>query len=164
MSIKSNGPNLKSQYKQGRFRPQHPEKYAGNPTQIIYRSGWELLFCQYCDRDPRIVRWGSEEVPIRYVHPIKGVEQNYYVDFWLVVREADGKYQQFLVEIKPKSQLTKPQEPRTRRAASLQRYAREIETFQVNAAKFVAARHFATQRGMKFTILTEDHLHRYGHA
>ena len=31
----------------GFFKPKNPQKYNGNPTNIIYRSGWELKFMMY---------------------------------------------------------------------------------------------------------------------
>ena len=35
----------------GRFRPQHPEKYKGNPAMIEYRSSWELNFMKWLDSE-----------------------------------------------------------------------------------------------------------------
>ena len=41
--------NEDSKYRQGKYRPQNPKKYGGDPTNIVYRSSYELKFMQYCD-------------------------------------------------------------------------------------------------------------------
>ena len=33
----------------GKYNPRNPEKYKGNPHNIIYRSLWERKFMVYCD-------------------------------------------------------------------------------------------------------------------
>lgn len=55
----------------GRYTPQHPEKYLGDPTKIRFLSSWELRFFQACDMNPNILKWGSEEFKVPYWHPIK---------------------------------------------------------------------------------------------
>ncbi len=40
---------------QGYFKPKNPQKYKGDPTNIIYRSGWELKFMLYVDSHPEIL-------------------------------------------------------------------------------------------------------------
>ena len=44
----------------GKFRPQNREKYKGNSSNIVYRSGWELNFMKYLDRQPEVLQWNSE--------------------------------------------------------------------------------------------------------
>ena len=44
----------------------------GNPTNIIYRSSWELRVMNYFDRNPNILQWASEEFSIPYRSPIDG--------------------------------------------------------------------------------------------
>jgi hypothetical protein len=56
-------------YHQGLFHPQNPEKYKGDSNNIIYRSSWELKFMKYCDRNDKILEWGSEEFFIPYLDP-----------------------------------------------------------------------------------------------
>ena len=50
----------------GRFKPKHYKKYKGDPTKVIYRSMWELRFMKYCDKNPSILEWSSEEIIIPY--------------------------------------------------------------------------------------------------
>ena len=50
----------------GKFRPTKPRKYKGDPTNIVFRSLWELKFMKYCDTNKNIIKWASEEHVIRY--------------------------------------------------------------------------------------------------
>jgi hypothetical protein len=52
---------------QGVYIPDHPEKVIGG--EIIYRSGWELAFAQWCDRNPSVVQWGGEPMCVQYRNP-----------------------------------------------------------------------------------------------
>jgi len=68
---------------QGYFKPKNPQKYKGDPTNIIYRSGWELKFMLYVDSHPEILEWGSEEFSIPYRSPIDGRIHRYFPDFYI---------------------------------------------------------------------------------
>ena len=48
----------------GKYYPSYPQKYKGDPTNIIYRSLWERKFMVYCDKNERILEWGSEEIAL----------------------------------------------------------------------------------------------------
>ena len=62
----------------GRYIPTHPKKYKGNPTTIYYRSLWERKFMVYCDKNDRILEWGSEEIQIPHaILNQKNVSQNH---------------------------------------------------------------------------------------
>ena len=50
----------------GKYKPKNRSKYKGDPTKIIYRSLWERRFMVYCDENPSIIKWASEEVVIPY--------------------------------------------------------------------------------------------------
>lgn len=133
----------------GKFRPQNNEKYRGNASNIIYRSGWELKFMKYLDRQPNILQWSSEEVIIPYRSPIDGKVHRYYPDFWVKTLKGET-----LIEIKPKKQ-TKPPVNKDKRTKS---YRNATLTFMKNSAKWKAAKGYCDDRQMKFLILTEDHL------
>ena len=95
----------------GKFRPQNRNKYKGNASDIRYRSGWELNFMKYLDRQPEVLRWSSEEIIIPYKSPIDGRMHRYFPDFW--VKTAKGET---LIEIKPKKQPKPPkQNPKHKR-------------------------------------------------
>ena len=133
----------------GKFRPQNREKYKGNASNIIYRSGWELDFMKYLDRQPGVLQWNSEETIIPYKSPIDGKWHRYYPDFWVKTLKSET-----IIEIKPKKQTKPPKEnPKHRR-----RYLREVKTFVVNEAKWKAAKEFCENKGFQWKIMTEDTL------
>lgn len=141
-------------YYQGRFKPKNPKKYLGDPTNIIYRSGWELKFMRFCDSHPNVIQWGSEEVVIPYVSPIDGKVHRYFTDFIVKQLNTMGKKETLIIEVKPKAQ-TRPPEKKSR---VTKRYLTEVKTWGVNQAKWKAANEFCKDRGWKFRIVTEDDL------
>jgi len=131
----------------GKFRPQNPKKYKGDYTKIIYRSGWELKFMNYLDRQPDVISWSSEEVIIPYKSPIDNKFHRYYPDFWVKTLKGES-----LIEIKPKRQTLPPKEnPKHRR-----RYLKEVKTWGINSAKFAAAEQFCRTKGWEWRIITDD--------
>ncbi len=131
----------------GKFRPQNPKKYKGDYTKIIYRSGWELKFMNYLDRQPDVISWSSEEVIIPYKSPIDNKFHRYYPDFWVKTLKGES-----LIEIKPKRQTLPPKEnPKHRR-----RYLKEVKTWGINSAKFAAAEQFCKSKGWEWRIITDD--------
>lgn len=132
------------------FKPIFPEKYSGDPTNIIMRSSWETMFANWCDKNPSIVRWSSEETIVPYRCPTDGKIHRYFVDFKITVRE--GKT--FLVEVKPAKQTLPPVYP----GRQTQRYLTESMLFIKNQAKWEAARNYCKDRGWEFKIITEKEL------
>ena len=139
----------------GLYKPVNPKKYRGNPTRIIYRSMWEKKFMIFCDHTSSIVEWGSEEIIIPYRSPIDGRVHRYYPDFYIKILTKSGKYEKYVIEVKPKKQTQKPNEKPKRKTAA---WKREVLTYIKNRAKWDAAEDFCEDRQMKFKILTEDHL------
>lgn len=139
----------------GLYKPTNPKKYRGNPTRIIYRSMWERKFMVFCDNNPSIVEWGSEEVIIPYRCPTDGRVHRYYPDFYIKVQSKSGQITKYLIEVKPKKQVAGPEKQPKRKTAS---WKREVMTYMKNRAKWEAAENFCEDRQMKFLILTEDHL------
>ena len=131
----------------GKFSPQNPKKFKGDYTKIIYRSGWELKFMNYLDRQPEVISWSSEEVIIPYKSPIDNRFHRYYPDFWVKTLKGES-----LIEIKPKRQTQPPKEnPKHRR-----RYLKEVKTWGINSAKFAAAEQFCKSKGWEWRIITDD--------
>ena len=147
----------KTRFHQGNYRPKNPQKYLGNPTNIIYRSGWEKYFLQWCDMTPSVVGYGSEELIIPYVSPLDGNLHRYFIDFVVLVRQKDGSIKKFAVEIKPYSQ-TQPPKMSSSRKMLTESLRKKIETYSVNQAKWEAAKKFCSQHNMSFIILTEKQL------
>ena len=88
----------------GKYKPSFPDKYRGDPTNIIYRSLWERKFCVYCDLNENIIEWASEEKCIPYRSPLDGKIHRYFPDFLIKVKEANGSIKKYMIEIKPKKQ------------------------------------------------------------
>ena len=138
----------------GLFKPKHPNKYKGDPSNIVFRSSWELKFMNYLDAHEDVITWSSEEFCIPYRSPVDGAVHRYFPDFWLKQRKLDGTIETVVVEIKPKKQ-TMPPEPQKKRT---KRYINEVMTWGVNSAKWQAAQKFCESKNWKFAIFTENHL------
>ena len=139
---------------QGYFKPKNPQKYKGDPTNIIYRSGWELKFMLYVDSHPEILEWGSEEFSIPYRSPIDGRIHRYFPDFYIKKKVKDGKSQTLVVEIKPLKQTIEPEKQNKK----TKRYINEVMTWGINSSKWKAAHEFCKERNWQFLILTEKEL------
>lgn len=135
----------------GRFTPKNPKKYKGDPTNIIFRSGWELRVMKWLDEKTDVVEWSSEELSIAYKSPIDNRAHRYFPDMLAKIRQPNGSIKTVLIEIKPEKQT---KEPRKQKKIS-QRYITEVTTWGVNKAKWEAARNFCADRGWDFMILTE---------
>ena len=138
----------------GKFRPNNPDKYKGDPANIVYRSRWELMVMQKLDSHPDVLEWGSEEIVIPYRSPIDGRVHRYFPDFYMKKRGIDGKIESVLIEVKPYAQTRPPivQNKPTRR------YINEVATWGVNSAKWKMAEEYCRDRGWKFIIMTENEL------
>ena len=97
-----------------RYKPSYPQKYKGNPNNIICRSSWERRFCRWCDLNENIISWASEEFSIPYVSPVDNRVHRYYPDYLIKVKESDGKVKTYVVEVKPKKQTAPPKKPKDR--------------------------------------------------
>ena len=137
----------------GYFNPRNPQKYRGDPTNIIYRSRWELLVMQKLDAHPDVVSWSSEEIIVPYRSPIDGRIHRYFVDF-VFTKINNGKKETVMAEIKPYNQtMPPPKQQKTNK-----RYINEVVTWGINEAKWKAAQEYCADRGWKFQIITEKEL------
>jgi hypothetical protein len=142
-------------YHQGRFHPQNPEKYKGDYANIIYRSSWEVGFMRWCDRNPNILEWGSEEFFIPYYDTTTNKVRRYFPDFIIKVKESNGNTQKYIVEVKPERQTKPPTQSKNKRKKT---YITEALTYEKNLAKWKAAKEFCEDRGIIFKIITEKEL------
>jgi len=138
----------------GKFRPSKPKKYKGDPTNIVYRSLWELKFMRYCDSNNNIVKWSSEEIVIPYRSPLDNRFHRYFPDFYLKYKNNSGKVVEKVIEIKPAKQV---QEPKIQKRRT-KRYVTEVVNYAKNQAKWEAAEEFCKDRRWQFQILTEKEL------
>ena len=142
------GESVKSRYK-----PNNPKKYNGDYRNIICRSNWERRFCSWCDLNENVLEWGSEEFWIPYRAP-DGRVRRYFPDFIMKVKEQTGEIKTYVIEVKPKKQ-TRPPKPRKKVTKS---YLYECKTYEVNQAKWKAAREWCADRKVEFKIVTEKEL------
>lgn len=133
-----------------KYTPIFPEKYTGDHTNIIMRSSWETHFALWCDKNPSVLKWSSEETIVPYRCPTDDRIHRYFIDFKIQV--STGKV--YLVEVKPSAQCQPPVFPGRR----TQRYLTESLTFIKNQAKWKAANEYAKDRGWEFKIITEKEL------
>jgi hypothetical protein len=140
----------------GLFTPRNPEKYLGDPSKIRFLSSWERMFMEFCDKNVNVIKWGSEEFKVPYVHPIKKNADgspkvcNYIPDFIIKYQDRDGKMLTEVIEIKPHKQTV---------------IGKKVSTYDkvqlvINDAKWRSAKSFCDNHGIKFRVLTEKELFR----
>lgn len=134
----------------GYFKPRNPSRYEGDPTNIVYRSSWELRVMFWLDKHPEVISWSSEEIIIPYLSPLDNKWHRYFVDF--KVRTIKGTS---LIEVKPASQTVAPI---ARKGKSKRTYLTEVRTWAVNQAKWKAAENYAELRGWNFIKFTEKEI------
>jgi len=135
----------------GRFQPKNPKKYIGNPTNIIYRSSWELHLMLFLDSNNDVVGWGSEEIVIPYISPMDNKMHRYFPD--MIVKKKNDEV--ILIEVKPYQQTQEPKVPQKRTRTFLN----EAATYLINQAKWKAAREYCADRKWTFQIITEKELY-----
>lgn len=141
-------------FKQGIFKPSNPQKYIGS-SNPIYRSGWELKFFRWADLNENIIAWGSENIIIPYVSPFDQKVHRYFVDNFIVFKDKDGNKKKFLIEIKPSSQVARPEYSKRKKQSTM---VYEQTTWVTNQAKWEAAKKWAEKKNCQFLILTEKEL------
>jgi hypothetical protein len=142
-------------YKQGKFKPKNPQKYDGNPTEIYFRSSYELKMFQYCDLTESVISYQSEEFCIPYRSPIDGRIHRYFPDIKLKYKDKDGTIRNLVVEVKPAKDLKMPETNPKRRTKS---WAYSVKMWAINQAKWEACREYCKDRGWEFKIFTEKEL------
>lgn len=141
-----------SRFHQGVYQPKNKEKFIG--TEAIFRSGLELKFFRFCDGNPKVLKWGSENVKVPYFDTQEKKNRTYYVDNFVMIREGD-QVTKYLIEIKPFKQTKEPKDTGKRKKSHL---LYEQQMYKNNQDKWNAARAFAKKCGMKFLIITEKDL------
>ena len=137
----------------GRYRVKNTSKYKGDVQNVIYRSLWEKHCFKWCDDNPKVKSWSSEEVVIPYLYEVDRRYHRYFMD--LKITMTDGKT--ILVEIKPHKETQPPTGSRRTR-----KFITEAATYVKNMNKWEAADEYAKDRGWHFQIWTEKTLSSMG--
>src|SRR5210317_2552156 len=137
----------------GRYKVKNISKYQGDPDKVTYRSSWEKACFVWCDQNPNVKKWSSEEVVVPYKWDVDKRMHRYFVD--LKITFTNGKT--ILVEIKPAKETEPPKKPNKSK-----RYIGEAMTYVKNMNKWEAANSFAKDRGWTFEIWTEHTLKSMG--
>lgn len=136
----------------GRYQIINRSKYKGDPDAVVYRSLWEKYVFIWCDTNPKVKAWSSEEVVIPYYYDVDKKYHRYFPDLKIVMENKT-----ILVEIKPDKETKPPTgERRTKR------YLNEGMTYIKNMNKWKAAEEFCKDRKWDFQIWTEDTLREMG--
>lgn len=135
-------------YSKGRFKLKNPDKYIGKNVPL-WRSSWEFAVMNMLDNHPGIDKWASESIRIPYRNPFTGTITTYVPDFFVSYIDKANKRFVEVWEIKPESQSLKESVGRSRH--------NQIQ-YEINMAKWAAAKAFCEQQGMFFRIITENDL------
>jgi len=141
-------------FNKSKYKPEYPKKYKGDPNNIICRSSWERVFCRYCDRNRNILEYSSEEVIIPYRSPVDNKYHRYFPDFYIKIKESNGKIKKMIIEIKPFKQCIEPKVKQRKTKG----YIYEVVEYAKNQAKWNAAKEWCLDRNYEFKVLTENEL------
>ena len=132
----------------GRYQVKNPKKYKGDFTNVVYRSLWERNVFRWCDDNPKVKNWSSEEIVVPYYYEVDKKYHKYFVDLKIVMEDKT-----LLVEIKPEKETVPPTGQRRTK-----QYINESLTYVKNMNKWEAANEYAKDRGWEFQVWTEKTL------
>lgn len=156
-------PNLPNKYEQGYYKLINESKYISDPNKIVYRSSLEKKFCTFIDKNPKVLKWGSEIIGIPYK---TDTMHTYYIDFYVEIINENNPagYDRLLIEVKPSQEVERivknqpPPKPQKSTPKSLRNWEYSIKEFVKNKHKWVSAQNYARVKGMTFLIVTEKTL------
>ena len=143
----------------GKYTPEHPAKYTGDVSNIVYRSMWERRCMKYFDVNPSVLQWASEEISIPYYDSMTKKVRKYFPDFLIKVKTENGEDKTHLIEVKPSKDLRPPVGGRGKKKSTV---LYEMKAYQMNRDKFASARKWCDERGIIFDVWTEKHLKQKG--
>ena len=143
----------------GKYTPEHPAKYMGDSSNIVYRSMWERRCMKYFDVNPSVLQWASEEISIPYYDSMTKKVRKYFPDFLIKVKTENGEDKTHLIEVKPSKDLRPPVGGRGKKKSTV---LYEMKAYRMNRDKFASARKWCDERGIIFDVWTEKHLKQKG--
>ena len=141
-------------YKQGIYKVINKDKYLGT-SDPRYLSSYELHVFNYLDRSPHVLEWGAEIIVVPYYSHVDESNRRYMVDVFVVYQKPNGDKVTEIIEIKPTKDTIKPVNKKGKKRST---YMRELYTYNVNIAKWLAAKKYADKRGWNFRLLTEKNI------
>ena len=133
----------------GRYSVENTKKYAGDPTNVVFRSLWERDVFKWLDRNPKVKKWSSEEIVIPYYYDVDKKYHRYFPDIKIVFENKT-----IIVEIKPKKETSPP----NKAGKNQRQYLNEATTYVKNMNKWQAATSYCKDRKWEFQIWTEETL------
>jgi hypothetical protein len=137
----------------GKYIVKHRTKYKGDPDKVTFRSMWERYCFVWCDNNPNIKNWSSEEVVVPYLWEVDKKYHRYFTDLKITFKDN----RTILLEIKTDNETKPPKRP-----DKSKRYIGEAMTYVKNMNKWKAANEYAKDRGWEFQIWTEKTLTEMG--
>ena len=144
-------------WRQNYYQLNNPDKYLGDPNNVFYRSSWELSFFKFCDNNPNVIAWASEEIAIPYMKPTPSggfKPARYFPDIYMEYQTTSGEVIKEIVEIKPLKQTKKS------RAKKERVKMQENAVYVLNQIKWEAAKKWCDERGIKFSVKTEKSIYK----
>lgn len=145
-------------FKQGFYKPKNPLKYIGTGGPI-YRSGIELKFFKFCDDNPNVLKWSSENISIPYFDKTTNKWRRYYVDNYVEIVEGNV-IKKYLIELKDIKETRKPEPKKGKRKTTI---LYEQNTYQTNMCKWSFANTFCKEHNMEFMLLGHSQKHGFEH-
>lgn len=137
-----------------KYTPVNKQKYVGDVDNIIMRSSWESKLAHFLDLNDSVIKWGSESRPILYNSTVDRRVRRYFPDFFVVLKDREGKERRMIIEIKPWVQTQPPRTTRRKKSVLLA----EVAEYKRNQEKWAAARKYANKIGWEFVVMTEREL------
>jgi hypothetical protein len=155
-------PNKTDKYIQGYYNLINEKKYIANPAAIVYRSGLELKFCTFADKNPKVLKWGSECCSVDYIGG-DNKKHTYYIDFYLEIENPKhpAGYDRVYVEVKPEVEVARiikgvpPEKPKKCTPTSLRNWEYAMKEYQKNVLKWKTAKKYCDSHNINFMIVTE---------
>jgi predicted Zn-ribbon and HTH transcriptional regulator len=108
-----------------------------------------MNFFLFCDKNPNVLKWSSEEIVVPYYDTVQEKWRRYYVDAFVEILEGDNK-KKYLVELKDIRATVKPTVSKRKKKSTI---IYEQTQYQNNLDKWEHAKKFAKDKGMEFIVL-----------
>jgi len=170
----NNRPIASNTYSQGLYIPVNKDKVVKLNSQggLFYRSSWEKKIMIWLDSNPSIMKWMAEGIEIPYFSKevvngeLENIKRRYYPDFYYKIKKSDGSIEEVIAEVKPKKEVDNvvmfkegkfiiPPKISTKKMKNLEY---DFKMAQKNSSKWDSMIEWCKSKGMKFIIITEEHL------